>query len=81
MNNDLCLESYLFYAILITLAPTPTQSNNLIAENSTQWIINLMNKLLENPNPLPTDPHILQIFYSQTLPNYLKASIMNYTHL
>jgi hypothetical protein len=71
MNNDSCLESYLFYAILITLAPTPTQSNNLIAENSTQWIINLMNKLLENPNPLPTDPHILQIFYSEN-PNITK---------
>jgi hypothetical protein len=52
INNNTCLESYLFYAILITLAPTPAQSNQLIAENSTLWTINLIQKLLENPNSL-----------------------------
>jgi hypothetical protein len=36
INNNQCPQSYLFYAILIILAPTPEQSNQLIAENSTQ---------------------------------------------
>jgi hypothetical protein len=44
INNNQCQKNYLFYAILITLAPTPTQSNNLIAENSTQWTTNLIKK-------------------------------------
>ena len=35
-NHNHCPESYTFYAILITLAPTPTQCNQPIAENSTQ---------------------------------------------
>jgi hypothetical protein len=30
INHNHCPKSYLFYAILITLAPTPTQSNQLI---------------------------------------------------
>jgi hypothetical protein len=45
--------------------PHPTQSNHLIAKNSTQWTTNLINKLLESPNPLSTDPHILQKFHSK----------------
>jgi hypothetical protein len=69
MNNDLCLESYLFYAILITLAPTPTQSNNLIVENSTQWTISLINKLLEIPNPLPTDRDVIKDEIGRKLPS------------
>jgi hypothetical protein len=63
INNNMCPKSYLFYAILITLAPTPTQSKQLITENSTQWTTNLIKKLLESPNPLSTDPHILQKFH------------------
>ena len=35
INNQQCPHNYLFYAILITLAPTPTQCNQLISENST----------------------------------------------
>jgi hypothetical protein len=42
VNNNICLESYLFYAILITLAATPIRSNQLITENSTQWTTNLI---------------------------------------
>jgi hypothetical protein len=63
-NNNHCPKNYLFYAILITLAPTPTQSNNLIAENSTQWTTNLIKNLIEGSKPLPTNPHILQKFRS-----------------
>jgi exonuclease III len=63
INNNMCPESYLFYAILITLAPTPIQSNQLITENSTQWTTNLIKKLLESPNPLSIDPHVLQKFH------------------
>jgi hypothetical protein len=43
-NNNHCPKNYLFYAILITLAHTPTQCNQLIAENSTQWTTNLIKK-------------------------------------
>jgi hypothetical protein len=35
-SNNHCPKNYLFYTILITLAPTPTQCNSLIEENSTQ---------------------------------------------
>jgi hypothetical protein len=63
INNNTCPESYLFYAILITLAPIPTQSNQLIAENSTQWTTNLIKNLLKSPNSLSTNPHILQKFH------------------
>lgn len=45
--------------------PTPTQSNNLIVENSTQWTTNLIKKLIESPKPLSTDQHILQKIYSE----------------
>jgi hypothetical protein len=62
-NNNHCPKNYLLYAILITLAPTPTLSNNLIAANSTQWTINLIKNLIESPKPLPTNPHILQKFH------------------
>jgi hypothetical protein len=62
-NNNHCLESYIFYAILITLAPTPTQCNQLIGENSTQWTTNLIRKLLEWPNLLPIDQHKLINFH------------------
>jgi hypothetical protein len=36
INHQQCLHNHLFYAILITLASTPTQCNQLISENSTQ---------------------------------------------
>jgi hypothetical protein len=65
MNNNHCLKKYLFYAILITLAPTPTQSNPLIAENSTQWTTNLIKNLTKCPNPLSTDLYKLQKFHSE----------------
>jgi hypothetical protein len=62
-NNNQCPQSYLFYAILITLAPTPEQNNQLIAENSTQWTINLIKNLTECPHQIPTDLHKLQKFH------------------
>jgi hypothetical protein len=58
-NNTHCPENYLFYAILITLASTPTQCNQLIAKTSTQWTINLIKDLIEHPNLPPTDQHKL----------------------
>jgi exonuclease III len=64
-TNNHCPKNYLFYAILITLAPTPTQSNNLIADNLTQWTTNLIKNLIENPKPLPTNLHILQKFHTE----------------
>jgi hypothetical protein len=64
-NNTHCPSSYLFYTILITLARTPTQRNQLIVENSTQWTINLIKNLTESPNPPPTDLHKLQKFHSK----------------
>jgi hypothetical protein len=78
INNNHCPKSYLFYAILITLAPIPAQSNQLIIENSTQWTTNLIKSLNESPNPLPTNPHILQEFHSKN-PNITKPldSIQN----
>jgi hypothetical protein len=54
INNNHCLKNYLFYAILIKLAPTPMQSNYLIVENSIQWTTNLIKNLIESPKPLPT---------------------------
>jgi hypothetical protein len=65
MNNHHCPKNQLFYALLITLAPTPTQCNQLIGENSTQWTTNLIRKLTNNTNPLPSGPHILQKFHSE----------------
>jgi hypothetical protein len=65
INHNHCPKSYLFYTILITLAPTPTQSNQLITENSTQWTTNLIKNLTECHNPLPTDQHKLQKFHSE----------------
>jgi hypothetical protein len=67
INNSHCPKNYLFYAILITLAPTPIQSNSLIVENSTQWTT----KLIESPRPLPAEPHILQKFQSEN-PHIIK---------
>jgi hypothetical protein len=51
--------------MLITLAPTPTQCNQLIADNSTQWTINLIKNLNENPNPLSIDQHKWIKFHSE----------------
>jgi hypothetical protein len=65
INHNHYPKNYLFYAILITLAPTPTQSNNLIAENSIQWTKNLIKNLTESPSPLPTNTHQLQSFHSE----------------
>jgi hypothetical protein len=78
INNNICPENYLFYAILLTLEPTSIQSNQLIAENSTQWTTNLIKKLLESPNPLSTYPHILLKFHSKN-PQIIKPlkSIQN----
>jgi hypothetical protein len=36
INNQQCPHNHLFFAKLITLAPTPTQCNQLISENSTR---------------------------------------------
>jgi hypothetical protein len=63
INNQQYPNNHLFYAILITLAPTPTQCNHLISENSTQWTLILLNKIINNPTVLPIEPHILQKFY------------------
>jgi hypothetical protein len=63
INNHQYPQNYLFYAILITLAPTPTQSNQLIAENATHWTINLIKNLIECPKPLPTEQHKLHKFH------------------
>jgi hypothetical protein len=73
MNNHHCPKNQLFYAILITLAPTSTQCNQLIGENCTQWTTNLIRKLTNNTNPLPSDPHILQKFHSKN-PHMTKPS-------
>jgi exonuclease III len=73
MNNHHCPKNQLFYAILITLAPTPTQCNQLIGKNSTQWTTNLIRKLTNNTNPLPSGPHILQKFHLEN-PHITKPS-------
>jgi hypothetical protein len=65
INNNHCPKSYLFYAIIITLAPTPIQCNQLITENHTQWTTNLIKNLIESPNPLPTTQHKLIKFHSE----------------
>jgi hypothetical protein len=65
INNNNYPKSYLFYAILITLAPTPTQCDQLITENSTQWTTNLIKNLIEKPNPLSTAQHKLIQFHSE----------------
>jgi hypothetical protein len=49
--------------------PFPTQNNQLIAENSTQWTKNLNKNLTECPNPIPTDLHKLQKFHSENVYN------------
>jgi hypothetical protein len=64
-NNQQRPHNYLFFAILITLASIPSQSNQLIRENSIQWTIILINKLINNPTTLPTKPHTLQKFHSE----------------
>jgi hypothetical protein len=66
-NNNHCPENYLFYAILITLAPTSTQCNQLIAGNSIQWTTNLIKNLIECPNPLPTDQYKLIKFHLENI--------------
>jgi hypothetical protein len=63
INNNHCPQSYLFYAILITPAPTPTQSNQLIADNSRQWTTDLIKNLIQCTNPIPTDQHKLHKFH------------------
>jgi hypothetical protein len=62
-NNNHYPKSYLFYAILITLSPTPTQCNSLIVENSTQWTTILIKNLIEGPNPLLIEPYKVQKFH------------------
>jgi hypothetical protein len=63
INNRHCPKNYLFYALLITLAPIPIQYKQLIENNHTQWTTTLIKNLIENPKPLPTDPHKLQKFH------------------
>jgi hypothetical protein len=63
INNQQCPHNHLFYAILIILAPTPTQCNQLIRENSIRGTLILLNKITNNPIPLPTEPHTLQKFH------------------
>jgi hypothetical protein len=65
MDNSHYPQNYLFYAILITLAPTPTQCNQIIGENSTQWTTKLIKNLTESINPLPTNQHKLINFHSE----------------
>jgi hypothetical protein len=72
INNNYCAKKFLFYAILITLAPTPIQSNNLIAENSTQWTTNLIKNLTESPKPLP----LLQKFHTYYKNSTQKTNIL-----
>jgi hypothetical protein len=63
INKQQHPQEHLFYAILITLASTPSQCNQLISENSTQWTNTLLNKIINNPTPLPTEPHALKKFH------------------
>jgi hypothetical protein len=65
INNQQYPYNQLFFAILITLAPTPIQCNQLISENSTHWTLILLNKIINNLTPLPTEPHTLQKFHSE----------------
>jgi exonuclease III len=58
-------QNHLFYAILITLACTPTQCNQLISENSTHWTSILLNKITNNLTPISIEPHILIKFHSE----------------
>jgi hypothetical protein len=62
-DNQQCPLNHLFFAILTTLAPTPTQCDQLINENSTDWTLTLINKIINNIPPLPIEPHLLQKFY------------------
>jgi hypothetical protein len=64
-NNQQFPHNHLFFAILITLTPTPTQCNQLISENSTRWTSILLNKMTNNPTLLSTKPHTLQKFHSE----------------
>jgi hypothetical protein len=45
------------------LAPTLTQCNQIIGENSTQWTKKLIKNLIESTNPLPIDQHKLINFH------------------
>jgi hypothetical protein len=60
INNQQHPQEHLFFAILITLTSTPPQCNQLISVNSTQWTNTLLNKIINNPTPLPTEPHALK---------------------
>jgi hypothetical protein len=71
INNQQCSDHHLFFAILITLAPTPTQCNQLISKNLTRWTLILLNKIINNITPLPTEPHPLQKFHLEN-PNITK---------
>jgi hypothetical protein len=82
MDNSHCTQNYLFYTILITLAPTLTHCNQIIGEIFTQWTTKLIKNLTESINPLPTDQHKLINFHLEThiLLYHSKASKKNYTH-
>ena len=54
INNQHYPHNHLFYAILIILAPTPIQCNQLISKKSTRWTSILLNKIINNPTALPT---------------------------
>jgi hypothetical protein len=59
INNQQCPHNHLFFAILITLAPTPTQCNQLISGNSTRWTLILLSKIINHTTPIPSEPHPL----------------------
>ena len=63
IDNQQYPLNHLFFAILIILAPIPTQCNQLISENSTRWTFMLLNKIINNTIQLPIVPHPLQKFH------------------
>jgi hypothetical protein len=65
INHQQYPHNHLFYAILITLACTPTQCNQLISENSTHWTSILLNKITNNLTPISIEPHTLIKFHSE----------------
>jgi hypothetical protein len=65
INHQQCPHNHLFYAILITLASTPTQCNQLISKNSTQWTLTVLNKIINSPTLISIEPHALIKFHSE----------------
>jgi hypothetical protein len=80
INNQQHLHNYIFYAILITLAPTPTQCNQLISKNSTHWTLTLLNKIINSfiTTERPNIETLLQKF--PYLPDKLATEALKYLH-